>query len=75
MNSIDIDLKEFEEAMAKVKEMAEKLLSQVVEISGLREYDEYEDKELYADYYIVKRPENCKTTAKLFKLYSRWTCY
>lgn len=75
MNSIDIVLKEFEEAMAKVKEMAEKFLSQVVEISDLREYDEYEDKEEYTDYYIVKRPENCKTTAKLFKLYSRWTCY
>lgn len=83
MNSIDIDLKEFEEAMAKVREIVEKILSRVVEISGLKElierineeYDEYEDKESYADYYIVKRPENCKTIAKLFKLYSRWTCY
>ncbi len=76
MNSIDIDLEEFEEAMAKVREIAEKILSSVAEISGLKEIAEeivYVYKEIY-DYYIVK-PQNCKTIAKLFKLYSRWTCY
>lgn len=78
MNSIDIDLKEFEEAMAKVREIAEKILSCVEEISGIKELIERIDeeyKETYTDYYIVKKSENCKTIAKLFKLYSRWTCY
>lgn len=82
MNSIDIDLKEFEEAMAKVREIAEKILSCVEEISGIKELIErideeivYVYKETYTDYYIVKKSENCKTIAKLFKLYSRWTCY
>lgn len=77
MNSIDIDLEEFEEAMAKVREIAEKILSRVAEISGFKEVAEeivYVYKEIY-DYYIVKGPQNCKTIAKLFKLYSRWTCY
>lgn len=75
MNSIDIDLKEFEEAMAKVREIAEKISDIKELIERIDEEIVYVYKETYTDYYIVKRPENCKTIAKLFKLYSRWTCY